>query len=296
MRLLHKGCGPVRAEVTQPHGAHAPGWLDSKVIAATSRLPNNWLGLRIAIGLRRIVTMRMRDGGGMDVVRWGLRLRLHPLDNGCEKGALFTPQMYEVLERMQLRSEIERAKETDRPFIFVDAGANIGLYSFFVASCAGPDATIIAIEPEPENLRRLQFNRAANPGIPVCILPWALGETEGQVALQSNRFDRGGTRTRSLSSDRLSDGHIVDCRSLLHVLEHERVTYVDALKMDVEGDEGAILHAFFGKAQEALWPKLVIIEDNSNSWRHDLFYDLMQCGYIIAARSKHNVVMRRCHE
>jgi FkbM family methyltransferase len=263
------------------------------VIAATSRLPNNWLGLRIAIGLRRIVTMRMRDGGGMDVVRWGLRLRLHPLDNGCEKGALFTPQMYEVLERIQLRSEIERAKETNQPFIFVDAGANIGLYSFFVASCAGPDATIIAIEPEPENLRRLQFNRAANPGIPVRVLPWALGETEGQVALQSNRFDRGGTRTRSLSSDHLSDGHIVDCRSLLHVLEHERVTYVDALKMDVEGDEGAILHAFFGQAQEQLWPKLLIIEDNSNSWRHDLFHDLMKRGYAIAARSKHNVVMRR---
>jgi FkbM family methyltransferase len=286
----------LRAEVTQPHGAHAPGWLDSKVIAATSRLPNNWLGLRIAIGLRRIATMRMQDGDGMDVVRWGLRLRLHPLDNGCEKGALFTPQMYEVLERMQLRSEIERAKSSNRPFIFVDAGANVGLYSFFVASCAGPNATIIAIEPEPENLRRMQFNQAANPGIPVRVLPCALGETEGQVALEVNRIDRGGTRTRSQSSDGMQGRHIVDCRSLLHVLEHERVTYVDALKMDVEGDEGAILHAFFGKARESLWPRLVIVEDNSKSWRHEVFYDLAQRGYAIAARSKHNVVMRRCDE
>jgi hypothetical protein len=66
--------------------------------------------------------------------------------------------------------------------------------------------------------------------------------------------------------------------------------------MDVEGDEGAILHAFFGKAREPLWPKLMIIEDNSNSWRHDLFYDLTQHRYAIAARSKHNVVMRRCDE
>ncbi len=59
-------------------GALTPGWLDKAVIRTTSRLPSNWLGLRLAIGLRRIVTMRLGGDHGLDVERWGLRMRLHP--------------------------------------------------------------------------------------------------------------------------------------------------------------------------------------------------------------------------
>ncbi|MBV8791653.1 MAG: FkbM family methyltransferase, partial [Pseudolabrys sp.] len=79
--------------MAEPFGALAPAGVDRAVIALTGRLPDNWLGLRLAIGLRRVVTMRMHDDRGFDVTCWGLRLRLHPLRNGCEKGALFTPQM-----------------------------------------------------------------------------------------------------------------------------------------------------------------------------------------------------------
>jgi hypothetical protein len=91
------------------HGALAPGRFDRAVIAATSRLPDNWLGLRLAILLRRLVTMRL-PAGALDVERWGLRLRLHPRDNGCEKNLLFTPQMYEPVELAELARGIARAK------------------------------------------------------------------------------------------------------------------------------------------------------------------------------------------
>ena len=91
------------------HGALAPGPLDRAVIAATSRMPDDWLGLRLAILLRRAVTMRL-PAGALDVERWGLRLRLHPLDNGCEKNLLFTPQMYEPTEFAALAAEIGRGR------------------------------------------------------------------------------------------------------------------------------------------------------------------------------------------
>src|SRR5262245_2749938 len=85
---------------TSSFGALAPGPFDRAVIALTSGLPDNWLGLRLAILLRRLVTMRLAyPDGALDVIRWGLRLRLHPRDNGCEKNLLFTPQMYEPTER-----------------------------------------------------------------------------------------------------------------------------------------------------------------------------------------------------
>src|SRR5499427_10642972 len=128
-------------------GALVPGSFDRAVIALTSRLPDNWLGLRLAIALRRLVTMRLAyPDGALDVIRWGLQVRLHPRDNGCEKNLLFTPQMFEPVELRALAAALARPGAT-----FVDIGANVGLWSLYAASIA-PDATIIAIEPEPGNL------------------------------------------------------------------------------------------------------------------------------------------------
>ncbi len=230
------------------------------------------------------MTMRMRAGAGIDVERWGLRMRLHPLDNGCEKGLLFTPQMYEVRERAELAAAIA---EVRHPFVFVDIGANVGLFSLFVAAMAGRDSKIIAVEPDPENLRRLRFNVAANTGLPISVLPVALDEFAGMVAIEANYRDRGGTRTRS------SEHGTVEALTLFEALKREGASYVDAPKIDVEGAEDRILVPFFRDAPEALWPSLVIIEDSRDSWRIDLFSDLANHGYVIAGRTKQNVILRR---
>jgi len=58
----------------EPYGARLPAPLDRAVVAVTSHLPDNWLGLRLAIALRRIVTTRIAGDDGLDVVRWGLRI------------------------------------------------------------------------------------------------------------------------------------------------------------------------------------------------------------------------------
>src|SRR6202161_2846028 len=119
-------------------GALAPGFLDRLVRALTKPLPDTWAGLRLAILLRRAVTMRLHyPDGALDVERWGLKMRLHPRDNGCEKNLLFTPQMYEPTELKELGADIAQAKQQQKPFVFVDIGANVGLFSFFVAAYVG---------------------------------------------------------------------------------------------------------------------------------------------------------------
>jgi FkbM family methyltransferase len=273
-------------------GARAPGPIDRAVIAATSRLPNNWLGLRLAIGLRRIVTGRMSGDDGFDVEHWGLRLRLHPRRNGCEKGVLFTPQMYETEEREELFADIDKAKAAGRIFKFVDIGANVGLFSFLVASRAGAAANILAIEPEPENLGRLRFNIAANAGIPIRVMPVALGEKAGMVALEIDRRDKGGTTTRPLADGEQANVSVA-CRPLLDVLLQAGMRSIDALKIDVGGMEDRILMTFFNDAPASLWPALIIVEDTRDLWRNDLFAFLNARGYIVARRSKLNAMMRR---
>jgi FkbM family methyltransferase len=280
------------ASAIEPYGALAPGSFDRAVIAITSRLPDNWLGMRLAIGLRRLVTMRLPEDGGMDVERWGLRLRLHPRRNGCEKGLLFTPQFYEARERRELASRIARAGDAGRRFVFVDVGANVGLFSFFVAASARGDAEIIAVEPEREHLRRLRFNIEANGGLPIRVLPHALGEAAGTLALELHPTDRGGTRTHPVG-EAAGAGIEVECKTLTEVLAQQNVQAVDALKIDVEGAEDRVLMPFFAAAPQSLWPRFLIVEDTHELWRADLFSELRARGYNVTARTKLNVMMER---
>ena len=39
-----------------PFGARTPRRLDRAILAATARMPDNWLGLRLAILLRRVAS------------------------------------------------------------------------------------------------------------------------------------------------------------------------------------------------------------------------------------------------
>ena len=276
----------------QPYGALAPGRLDRAVIALTSRLPANWLGLRLAILLRRLVTMRL-PAGALDVERWGLRLRLHPLDNGCEKGLLFTPQMFEPEERAELAREIAR-KPPGAPFVFVDVGGNVGLFSLFVAAESKGRARIVAFEPEPGNFARLAFNVAANPGLPVRPRQLALSDETGELAIELDRRDRGGTRVHRLDEANAAAGVVrVPCRPLLAVLRDERIERIDAMKLDVEGMEDTILVPFLRDAPPSLWPELIVIEDARALWSADLFAELAKRGYAVVSRSKLNVMLRR---
>jgi FkbM family methyltransferase len=266
-------------------------------------MPDNWAGLKLAIALRRLVTMRMETAAALDVERWRLRMRLHPRDNGCEKNLLFTPQMYEPQEREELAREI--AGVSGRAFVFVDIGANVGLFSLFVAATARA-ARILAIEPEPGNFARLAFNIAANPGLPITPLALALGETEGTAVIMLNARDRGGTRmvaggtqvggiqaAGTQAAGTRPGGVEVKCRPLIGVVTDAGLTGIDALKIDVEGAEDKVLVPFFRDAPAALWPGLIVIEDSSAEWSSDLFALLASKGYAVSSRTKQNVMLRR---
>jgi FkbM family methyltransferase len=275
---------------TATFGALAPGQFDRAVIALTSRLPNNWLGLRLAILLRRFVTVRLAyPDGALDVVRWGLRLRLHPRDNGCEKNLLFTPQMYETTELAELTAEIASAKRRRASFVFVDIGANVGLFSFFVAACAGRSARILAVEPEKGNLERFFFNMRANPGLPIRVVSAALAGEAGTLAVEPDRRDRGGTRVHQAPQG----GEVtIEAKTLLQLLTQEGVESIDALKIDVEGMEDSILSSFFRDGPQRLWPRFILVEDASAVWNTDLFSLLAANGYSVASRSRQNVMLR----
>jgi FkbM family methyltransferase len=275
------------ASDSSPWGAHLPNAYDRAVLALTRAMPANWLGQRLAILFRRLVMRRIGEGC-IDTMLWGMRLRLYPRRNGCEKNALFTPQMFDTMERRVLAEAVKRRAGT---FTFVDIGANVGLYSLYLATCG--DVRTIAIEPQPGILERLRFHLAANPSAKVDVKPIALSDREGEAILVLNESDSGGTHIdkqdgRQDAGERIS----VPCKPLIAVLAEAGIGTIDALKIDVEGAEDIVLAPFLRDAPQTLLPRLILIEDTRGFWGVDLFALLAARGYTEQERSRQNVALR----
>ena len=270
-----------------PWGTHRPGAYERAVLTLTRAMPANWLGLRLAILFRRLIMGRIGEGC-LDTMLWGMRLRLYPRRNGCEKNALFTPQMFDTMERRVLAEAVARKAGA---FTFVDIGANVGLYSLYLASCG--DVRTLAIEPQPGILERLRFHLAANAAAKIEVLPVALSDQDGEVVLVLNESDSGGTHIdkqdgRQGAGERIS----VPCRPLTGVLADAGIAAIDALKIDVEGAEDIVLTPFLRDAPQSLLPRLILIEDTRGFWSVDLFALLAARGYTVHERSRQNVALR----
>ena len=163
-------------EQTPPFGAHAPSPALRGLLRATAALPGGWLTRRIAFVLRGL-GLQLVGNRPVDHESIGVRWRLYPQDNVTEKRLLFTPQYFDAEERDYIAAQV-------RPgFVFVDAGANAGGYALFIAARAPRDARVLAIEPQPEMVRRLRGNCALNPQVPVIVAPVALAAEPGTVTM-----------------------------------------------------------------------------------------------------------------
>ncbi|MEM1383926.1 MAG: FkbM family methyltransferase [Pseudomonadota bacterium] len=208
----------------------------------------------------------------------GQQVRLYPGDNLCEKRVFAAAQFWDWAEREALAAAISG---TPGPFRFVDAGANVGLYSLAVRSLAGGGGMLgLAIEPDPTNLARLRVNLAASDASEIRVVPVALG-VGGSLVL-ADATNRGEIRAVESGA-----GETVSARPLLDLVREAGLTGIDALKIDIEGAEAPVLAAFFDQAPRALWPQLVIIEAR-NGEETEALAVLRDKRYVPAGRTKLN--------
>ena len=118
-----------------------------------------------------------------------------------------------------------------KPDIFIDVGANLGLYTCVVGR-AQAAKRLIAFEPDPIIFSELQNNIKRN-NLTVDAVPAAVGAETGVV-----RFKKATGENRGLGqvSD---DGDDINCVALDDHLSLSSA--VIALKMDIEGGEPAAL-------------------------------------------------------
>ena len=236
-------------------GCHAPRGALAGLLKFTRRRPFGWIGRRIGFVCRTLGIAVLR-GRPLDVEALGARMRLYPAHNVSEKNLLFTPHLFDPEERQVLARHIGA-----EGFVFIDIGANVGGYALFAAALAGPNARILAIEPQPEIFERLIFNIGQNPFGTIKALECALTDKDGTVTLFVDGSNSGASSVRFVNSSQDGAAMQVTAKTLKTVVAEERLDRIDALKIDVEGAEDLILEPFFRDVGEDLWPRLLIIDD-----------------------------------
>lgn len=275
---------------TEPFGARAPGTMLGSALRATRAMPDTWAGRRLAYAMRKIA-LSWLDTSVVDMETIGIRLRLRPAHNVCEKRALFTPQYFDPAEREALRQHIA-ARDQARDYVFVDIGANVGIYALYVASLAGQRARIVAIEPQPDIFDRLIENIRLNPFGTVKALDCAVADKPGELTLFIDARNKGESSVRILGSNAAASIR-VPATTLQDLLVEQGFSHVDAIKLDVEGAEDLILETFLLNAAEHLFPRLLILEDGSSRWQGDLVGLLETKGYRLRCRTRLNFVFER---
>ena len=266
----------------RPFGFFKPSKLLIKLLKLTQTMPTSWLGKRCAFALRRLGLVLLK-GQSTDVERFGVRFRLFPYQNVCEKRILFTPQYFDAVERSLIAARVVEG------YRFIDIGANIGAYALFVASLAGSRAKIIAVEPQPDIFDRLAANIAFNPFGTVKAMACAISDRAGELTLFIDPKNKGESSVKIIGSSQ-TESIRVPAMTLLELMKQEEMSGLEGIKLDVEGAEDLILVPFLNEAPQDLWPKLIILEDGSGRWQTDLNALLIEKGYRLLERTRLNFV------
>lgn len=122
----------------------------------------------------------------------------------------------------------------------VDVGANLGEYSLLSAKRVGPTGRVLAFEPHPVNYQRLSRSVITNRSNNVMLFPLALSDATGFAYLDKLETANSGL-ARVVTEVKDEPVVEVQCETLDAIVERERISQVDVLKVDVEGSEPAVL-------------------------------------------------------
>jgi len=164
--------------------------------------------------------------------------------------------------------------------VFYDIGANVGMYSCFVAPRL-PGDQVVAFEPHPVNVSTLRENLELND-LDVQIEQCGLTdrETEGELAVSS---DQSGEGRHSLAVSNDEETLPISLRRGDSMIQNGQVPEPTVLKIDVEGAEVGVLEGLRTALQSSC--RLCYVEvhpdrmSNYDSTTDDLRSLFEECGF-----------------
>jgi len=139
----------------------------------------------------------------------------------------------------------------------VDIGANIGYFTMLSASLVGPSGLVVAVEPNPENIKLLEASRRVNGFDQVLIIQAAAGRRTGLLALNVS-YSNGITGELPNNVDAILAARPVPCFALDAILPKDR--RIDLVKIDTEGAE---LNAVIGLSETIERDRPVVVSEFS---------------------------------
>lgn len=121
----------------------------------------------------------------------------------------------------------------------LDIGANIGLHTLHYSTAVGPKGTVLAFEPDPDNLKLLHFNVVENNCTNVKIYPFALGSHRHKRKLYLCERNKGKQSFADL--DNLLNPINIEVYSAIDV---PGIMEASVVKIDVEGAEPMVFDGF----------------------------------------------------
>lgn len=272
-------------DATAPFGAYRLGGFQRRRLSVCHSLPAIRPLQQLGLALRRPLKYGLDHP--VDVEIWGLRLRLMPYGNISEGRLLFVPQFFDRMERRAL------ARFLKPGCVFFDIGANAGAYSFWVYSLFRQNCRIVAVEPDPELGRRIEFNRKTNAARNLTLYGCALSNRQGTGVLCLGADNKGRNCLGDSATDRSQQRVRVPVTTLYDLVQAARVAGIDALKIDVEGHDRVVLEDYFARAPEPLWPRMVLCETGTSPEQQQLAKDLVALGYRLGPANRRNQVLYR---
>jgi FkbM family methyltransferase len=153
-----------------------------------------------------------------------------------------TPSVYSDIrdsggERFQLEEFIKHIREGD---VVWDIGSSIGIYSLFASHVTGSHGKVYAFEPEPNSYNFLKRNCKLNKPDNLTLFNFAIGDVNSESYLYSSK---NGCASHSLicGSNLSRKGVSVRIHSGDYLVEEEKVSFPNVVKIDVEGAECKVL-------------------------------------------------------
>jgi FkbM family methyltransferase len=123
--------------------------------------------------------------------------------------------------------------------VFIDVGANFGVYTLIASKLVGEHGRVFAFEPTAESFQVLQQNLALTNFSNVRAFQVALAQTTGKARLYHSSDPRGNSLGRDPGCG--DKGEDVQTEALDNLFDENGIDRLDVMKVDVEGAEELVL-------------------------------------------------------
>jgi FkbM family methyltransferase len=157
----------------------------------------------------------------------------------------------EVVNQIFVCDEYACVRTISSPRLILDLGANVGYSSAYFLSCF-PTATVVAVEPDPDNFELCRKNLAPY-GDRAKVVLGAVWSKRSRLKLSRETFGDGREwATQVLESEGNEDEATVDGWDVPSLLQLAGGKHIDLLKVDIERSELEI----FGASSASWLPKV----------------------------------------